>query len=109
MVAINPDRSRSHTVRDRVCLLDIPCPHARGESISGAVGPGDDLVHILKGNNAHNRTKNFFPRNFHLISNVGEHRRLNEVSTVSDPLAAAGKGRSFALSSLDVTHDSVKL
>src|SRR5271168_2259079 len=91
MVAIHPDSTSPHAIRDRVCLFDVTCPNACRESIVRSICPCDDFVEILKRNDAHNGAEDFFLGNLHVVPNIGEHGRLDEVATISHPLAAAGK------------------
>ncbi len=91
VIAIHPDCARPHAVRDRVSLFDIAGPYARCQTIHRAVSPADYFVHVLERNHAHHRAKNFFPGDLHVVVNVCEHSRLDEVATISDPLAAACK------------------
>src|SRR5271154_2313747 len=109
VVAVHPNRTGANTVRDRVGFLDIARPHSRGQTIVGAVRTLYHLVYALKGDNAHYRTEDLFLGDLHVVLNIGEDGRLDEVTAVSDSIATADELGTLRAARLDVAHDFVEL
>ena len=90
-------------------LLDVAGPNACCQSIVGPVGARDYLLHIFEGNHAHDGPEDFFPGDCHVVLYVGEDGWLNEVATISNALASAGKCRPLVPPRFDIAHDSIEL
>src|SRR6202044_1681613 len=90
-------------------LFDVAGPNACRQSIVGTVGARDDFLHISEGDHAHDGPEDFFPGDRHVVLYVGEDGWLDEVATVSNTLASAGKCCPLTPSRFDITHDSIKL
>src|SRR5262249_34514972 len=58
---------------------------------------------------AHHRAEDLFLGDLHVVLDVDEHRRLDEVALAADAVAAAQQAGALALAGLDVAHDPLAL
>src|SRR5690606_42033412 len=66
-------------------------------------------VDVLERDDRHHRPENLIPGDLHVVRHPRKHRRLNEISTFAEPLAAAEHIGAARPARLDVEHDLVEL
>ncbi len=76
----------------RVRLGDVLGPNGCRQAVSGVVRALDHFVDRLEWNDAHHGAEDLFPGDLHVVIDVGEDRRLHEVTAVADAVTAAEQG-----------------
>ena len=91
--------------------LHVLRPHAGGESVDGVVGFGDEVLFIAERDGGHDRPEDLLLGDSHLPIDVGEHRRLDEVTVVETlrSLASGKQPRALLVARLDVTQNPLHL
>src|ERR1700722_2569546 len=109
VIAIDPHRTRSDTVRNRMRLTNVASPYGRSQAVQRLVGPLYNIIQIIEFDDAHHGTKNLLASDLHVVLDIHEHCGFNEITARTCPLAALHQLGSFALAGLDITHHFVKL
>jgi len=103
----------SSPLRNPVCVTDIFRPDAPTETKARGVTACNSLLESVEGERANDGAKYFFPRDFHIVIDVGEYRGLDEVAVVTPlsnhPAAAADRARPLQLATLEVARNPLEL
>src|SRR5262245_17517856 len=109
IVAVDPDGAGAQAVGDAVRLGDVAGPDGGGQAEMGLVAAFHHLVGVLEREHVHHWAENFVAGDFHLILDVVEDRRLDEVALVADAITAAQHLGAFLLARVDEAHDAIHL
>ena len=79
------------------------------KAVDGVVRPCNHLVVVFVGHNLHHWAKNLLPRNRHVVLDICEDGRLDEITHVASAFATAEKICAIAHATLDVSKHLLKL
>src|SRR5215472_8388610 len=80
LIAIDPHRAGTQSLREPVRLADIARPHTAAEPKSGGVAAAHDFVDIGERDRRYHRTKDFLLRDPHVVTNVGVNGRRDKIA-----------------------------
>src|ERR1700677_4373296 len=86
-VAVHPHRSGAHPGRHRVRLADVAGPDAAAQAELAPVRARHHLIDAVERHNAGDRAEDLVPGYPHVVGDVGEHGRRNEVAVPQRALA----------------------
>src|SRR6201999_2510895 len=86
-------------------------PDAAGEAVHCLVGFLGDTIEIVvvKAHGAQNRAENLFAYHRHVRPDVGQDRRLDEITVIADAVAAGDDGGAVAFALIDVARYALEL
>ncbi len=87
IVAVDPHCPGPHVVRNGERRFQILCDYSRCEAVCGPVGAFDDVNCVFELDDGHDRAEDLLLGDCHVVLYVGEHRRLNEETLVTDSIA----------------------
>ena len=90
-------------------LGDVAGPYGGGEAEHRFIAATRDFFNVLETHDVHDGAEDFFFGDLHVVGNVGEDGRLDEIALGADALAAAQHLGAFLLACVDVAHDAVEL
>src|ERR1700733_13336750 len=104
-IGVDPDRAGSRLLDETLHASHVAAPDAGGQAIGGAVGDPQGVGFIAELDDADHRPKNLLLRDPHLMFDVGEHRRADEVSTIADTLTAGHERGALLLADIDIVEN----
>lgn len=109
VVLVDPDRAGTDTIRHANGRVEVGGVDSRGKTVSGEVGRLENLLLRLELGNGADGAKDLLLHDLHVLRDIGEDGRLDEVSLVAVTLAPSHNGRARLLALVNVTHDAVVL
>ncbi len=92
-----------------MCLRDIAGPDSGCETVERVICPLDDLAFVLERQNAHHWAEDFVRGDRHVVGDVGEDCRFDEVALVAKAVSARQAGCSRFPAFVDVGQNLVEL
>src|SRR3981189_1527031 len=87
---VDPHRSRLQPLGEAVPATDVGSPHAGGKAVAGAVSEPDGVLIILEAQDGRDRTEYLLLGDAHVVFDLGEDRRIDEIARVAMADAAGG-------------------
>jgi len=109
VVLVDPDGTSTEVVGDTDGSVEVAGVYRSGKTIVGVVTGLDDLLLSLKLGDRADRAEDLFLHDLHVLGDIREDGRLNEVSLVTVSLTSSNNGSTFLLALLNIAHDSVIL
>jgi hypothetical protein len=103
VVCVDPDGTSAECVGHLDGCVEVGGVHGCGKAVCGVVANLDDIGLGLELGDCADRAEDFFLLDLHVLGDVGEDGRLNEVALVTLAVTTSLNGRATLLALLDVT------
>lgn len=104
VVRVDPYGTSAERVGNLDGSLEVGGVESSGKAVCGVVADLDDLFLCLKLGNCADGAKDLFPLDLHVLGDIGEDGRLDEVTLVTLALTASLDGGTLLLAVLDVAE-----
>lgn len=109
IVGVNPDGTGTELVGDTDGSVEVLGVDSSGETVAGVVSGLDNLLLSLELGDRADGAEDLLLHDLHVLSDIGENGRLDEVSLVTVTLTSSDDGGTRLLTLGDVTHNTVVL
>src|SRR5690349_1772039 len=111
--AVDPDVAGLDATGETMCAVEIVSPDGARESVLERVHATQQVSLVAPTQHADHRSEDLLARDAHLVVNVGEHRRLDEIAGceawIRGSFAANDQARAVVTSMADVCERLVEL
>src|SRR4051812_22992169 len=108
-IGVHPDRAGAGPLGEALQLADVAAPDAGSEAVGRAVGDAQGVGLVLELDDADDGAKNLLLRDPHLVLDIGEHGRADEIAALADTRSACDECRAFPLADVDIVEDRLHL
>ena len=106
VIGVDPDGSGLEGVRHLNSGVEVRGVNGGSKTVGGRIASLDDLLLGLELGDGADRAEDFLPNNLHVLGDVGEDGRLDEVALVTLAVATDLDGSTTLLALLDVAIES---
>ena len=103
VVLVDPDGAGFERAGDADSGVEVLGVHGSGEAVGGGVAEADRVGFVFELRDRAHRAEDFFLHDLHLLADVGEDGRLDEVAFLTVAFAAHLELGAFVFAVLDVT------
>src|ERR1700722_2481268 len=109
VVAVDPDRARLQRAGDLMSAADVARPDRCGKPVFGVVALENRIVLVGEGDRSADGAKNLLARNLHVVLDVGEQRRIDEVALAGSRGTTGRHGGAFFSADFEESFDAIEL